>query len=373
MGRAKTGSHSIRVHLAELDLKILAEMQLDGRQPLSVLARKLGISRAYASKRLQRLLQHKTARIMAHTNPLALGYRCMGITGIRVSLGQAYTVAQSLHNLPEVKLVCIVTGSQDILIWSMFANPLDLMTFLSRDLGGISGIRSAETMTVVEWRACISYVSSHQWTSYVFSYPASASLLARVKPPQEEAFLNQEGDRVPDLGIDLLDLMILKEIEQNGRQPLKQMARNIGISRDTASARLQYLLDQKVTSIGAFVNPLAVGYAALAFTGAKVSLKDIDAVMDKLQALSNVIWIAKVTGRYDVIFGAGFPDMIYLSHFLTEAVGCIPGILSVETMVGLELTKNSFGYLASSHLQRIEQCQQAGYIYPAAEIGMGCQ
>jgi DNA-binding Lrp family transcriptional regulator len=358
MSRAKTGSHSIRVDLSDLDLKILAEMQLDGRQPVSVLARKLGISRVYASNRLKRLLHHKTARITAYTNPLALGYRCMGITGIQVSLGQAYTVAQSLRNIPEVTLVWIVTGSQDILIWSMFPNALDLMTFLSRDLGGISGIRSAETMMVVEWRACFSYVTSRQWMSYVFSYPASASLLAPVKPPQEKAFLNQEGDRVPDLSIDLLDLMILKEIEQNGRQPLKQMARKTGVSWDTASARLQYLLDQKVTRIGAYVDPLAVGYPALAFTGAKVSLKDIDAVMDKLQALSHVIWIAKVTGRYDVIFGAGLPDMISLSHFLTEAVGCIPGILSVETMVGLELTKQSFGYLASSHLQRIEQCQQ---------------
>ena len=59
----------------QLDLMILREMEIDGRQSVSDLSKKLGISRAYAGKKLKRLLDLRLTRIAAFTKPLALGYR----------------------------------------------------------------------------------------------------------------------------------------------------------------------------------------------------------------------------------------------------------------------------------------------------------
>jgi len=60
----------------ELDLQLLNELEADGRQPVSDLAKKLGTSRAYMSSRLQRILDQRIARIVAHTSlwPLAIAF-----------------------------------------------------------------------------------------------------------------------------------------------------------------------------------------------------------------------------------------------------------------------------------------------------------
>jgi hypothetical protein len=65
------------VAVDDLDLQLLNELEADGRQPVSDLAKKLGTSRAYMSSRLQRILDQRIARIVAHTSPLALGYNVL--------------------------------------------------------------------------------------------------------------------------------------------------------------------------------------------------------------------------------------------------------------------------------------------------------
>ncbi|MBM4463105.1 MAG: Lrp/AsnC family transcriptional regulator [Chloroflexi bacterium] len=343
--------------LDNLDLRILSEIGLDGRQSASDLARKLGISRTYASKKIQRLLDRKITRIAAFTHPLALGYHTLAVTGVQVSPGELNTVADSLCALPDVNMLIIAAGWQGIVIWTMFANPADLSRFLARELGNISGIKSTETMMVIEWRVSLSYLSSSQWRNMLFSYPPSSYLAPWDNQPEPKSILAQQGDRDSNLSIDQLDLMILKEIEHDGRQPVSDLAKKLGISRANASTRLQRLLDKQITWIVAFTSPLDLGYQTNALIGVRVSPKELDTVMDKVVTLPNVFGVAKVVGRYDVLIGANFPGPTDLSRFLVRELGTISGLLSMEITIGLELRKTSFEYLASSYLQRIAQHQ----------------
>lgn len=342
--------------LDSLDLMILREMELDGRQPISTLARKLGISRAYASKRLGRLLDQKSTRITAFTNLLALGYHAMAVTGIRVSPGQLHTVADRLRAIPNVFSVVIAAGWQDIIIWTMFADPTDLSGFLAKELGNISGITSTETMMVVEWRASLPSVFSNEGRKVLLSYPSSLHSGASDNQ-QEKAALAGRRDQDLSLSIDQLDLMILSELERDGRQSLSTLARKLHISRGGASARVHRLLDKQITRIVAFTNPANLGYPVFAMIGMRISPQEINTVVDKVETLPNVYWVAKVAGRHDTIVGAVFADLIDLSRFLDKELGIIPGVLSMETMIGLELRKLSSAYLATSYLQSIEKYQ----------------
>ena len=85
-----------KIRLDQLDLKILREMETDGRQPLSDLAKKLGTSRANTSRKLKRLLDLKVTRIVAFTNPLVLGYRTNAMIGIKVSPREIHETAEKL-------------------------------------------------------------------------------------------------------------------------------------------------------------------------------------------------------------------------------------------------------------------------------------
>ena len=343
------------VDLDSLDLKILEEMRSNGRLPASHFARELGISETYACKRLQRLLDRKITRITAFANPLALGYRVVALTGVQVSPSKLRTVGDRLRAIPNVKLVTIAAGWQDIIIWSMFGNASELSTFLARELGNIPGIQSAETMMVMKWRVCLSPPHSHNWRTLSFSDAPSSDLEPWRNRQELKAPLAQQRDQDSGLGIDRLDLMILQEIEQDGRQTVSHLAKKLSISWANASARLQRLLDKQVTRVVAYTSPLHLGYRTFGMIGIKVSPKNIDAVMDKVQALPNVWSVVQMVGRYDVIVETMFPGPIGLSDFLAGELGPIAGVLSMETMVALDYRKMSFGYLASSHLQRIEQ------------------
>ena len=328
-----------KVRLDQLDLAILREMETDGRQPLSDLAKKLGTSRANTSRKLKRLLDSKVTRIVAFTNPLVLGYRTNAMIGIKVSPREIHETAEKLTALHNVHLVIIAAGRHDILIWTMFQTPTDLSTFLGRDLGMIPSITSTETMIVLETR------------KQSFDFLASSNLVVNDGKFEERFSSEELAYQDAALAIDHLDLMILKELEIDARQSVSDLAKKLGTSRGNVSNKLQRLLNQQLTKIVAFTNPLTLGYNVFSLTGIKVSPNEIDAAAERLSRLPEIHTVAKVAGRYDIVVQSMFHTPIEQSAFLMKELSNIPGITSTETMIALELRKLSFMFLVSSHLE----------------------
>jgi len=342
--------------LDSLDLRMLRELRLDGRQPASHLADKLGISRTYACERLDRLLSARIARVGAFTNAVALGYRALAVTAIQVAQGESSGVADRLRALPNVIVVIIGVGWQDILIWSLFPDQSGLYDFMTRELAGVPGIESAETLVVIESFNASPYLYS-EWeslTPHSHSFPS----MSWDSRQATSADLLQQGNREGGLSVDKVDLLILREIEKDGRQPVAHVARRLGISRANASARLKRLLDEDIARITTFVSPRGQGNQIFALIGMKVSPREVNTVVERVKTLRNVGWVAKVVGRHNVLVGTTLLDPLDLLELLERQLGPTPGILSMETMVGLEIRKRSYAYLASAYLKRIEECQQ---------------
>jgi Lrp/AsnC family transcriptional regulator for asnA, asnC and gidA len=326
------------VELDDLDLKILREMEADGRQSISALAKTLGISRAYAGKRLQTLLDRRVTRIVTFTDPRVLGLRTMAIIGIQVSLADLHAAADRLRALPSVHLVMITAGPHNIIIEAMFTDPKDLAGLLTRDLGSIPGIKSTETTTVLEWR------------KMSFSYLASSGLVAGKTRKTEAPASDHLVAPVSDEGIDELDLRLLNELEADGRQPVSDLAKKLGTSRAYMSSRLQRILDQRIARVVAHTDPMALGYHIFAMIGIKALPSDTSAIADKLRYLPNINAVVIAAGRHDIIIWTMFPTPPDLSAFLDKELGGIPGIISAECTMLLELRKMSFPYLVRSHL-----------------------
>ena len=323
-------------NLDQLDLMILREMGLDGRRPISDLAKKLGISRVYAGRRLQRLLDQQSTRIVAFTNPLVLGYQTVAIIGIQVLPNEINKAANKLSELPNINLVITTAGRHDIVIWTMFHSPADLSEFLGRELGTVSGIISTEAMIVLEMR------------KLSFSFVTAYDLGDGGNHPQPETAPIQYFTPALKIDVDRIDLMILKEMESNARQSVSDLAKKLRMSRAHASGRLQRLLDQQLTRIVAFTNPLILGYNFFSLIGIKALPGEIDAAADKLSTFANVFMVAKTAGQHDVIVWAVFKTPLDLSTFIMNELAGISGITSTETIIALELRKMDFTHLASS-------------------------
>lgn len=154
--------------------------------------------------------------------------------------------------------------------------------------------------------------------------------------------------------LDGLDLMIIRELEADGRQTNTDLAKKIGTSKATARRKLRRLIDEKIIKVVAVAHPPALGYKTVATMGINVRPGEVDAVADTLAAYKNVHFVIISTGRYDIIAWVMFQDPEDLSNFLRRELGKISGLTSVETMVNLKIIKASFTYLADDD-QRYEE------------------
>lgn len=100
--------------LDEVSLKIIAQLQEDGRRSYSAIAESVGLSDAAVRLRLKRLVDSGVVQIVAVTDPLQLGFARQAMLGIRVHRN-APGVAASLSALEEVSYLVHTAGVHDLL------------------------------------------------------------------------------------------------------------------------------------------------------------------------------------------------------------------------------------------------------------------
>ncbi|MGQ9681257.1 MAG: response regulator [Anaerolineae bacterium] len=143
----------------ETDLRIVRQLQLDGRMSIVDVARALGMPEATVRKRLERLLAQKVVRVVGLPDMAAVGMPLAAIVSLTVELGQIEAAARAIAALPEVRWLAYTTGPYDLMLEAAFADNDQLLGFLSDKLAAIPGIRSVTTShilrnfkTVGDWR-----------------------------------------------------------------------------------------------------------------------------------------------------------------------------------------------------------------------------
>lgn len=100
--------------LDEVSLKIIAELQEDGRRSYSAIAESVGLSDAAVRQRIKRLTDSGVVQIVAVTDPLQLGFARQAMVGIRVHR-DASGVARELSRLKEVSYLVHTAGVHDLI------------------------------------------------------------------------------------------------------------------------------------------------------------------------------------------------------------------------------------------------------------------
>ena len=103
--------------LDEVNLRILAELQAEGRVGMAELGRRVGLSAPAVSERVQRL---ERARVItgyrAELEAAALGYPISAIVRIRPSPGQLQRIPEIARETPEVAECHRITGEDCYLL-----------------------------------------------------------------------------------------------------------------------------------------------------------------------------------------------------------------------------------------------------------------
>ena len=147
-------------HLDDADRAIIAQLQEDGRRGYGRIGAAVGLSEGAVRQRVARLVRSDAIRIVAVTDPEALGFRVRATVGLRVE-GSPQQVVEHLAGVGEVDYVVATAGRFDLLVEVQCADH-DRLYDLLNELKATPGVRDAETFM---------YLKLHKQT---YPWPPSA-------------------------------------------------------------------------------------------------------------------------------------------------------------------------------------------------------
>jgi DNA-binding Lrp family transcriptional regulator len=120
-------------NIDELDARLLREFAAAPRVGVLELSRRLGIARATAQARLDRLVERGVIATFAPTlDPMALGYLVTAFATLEIRQGRGQAVLAHLREIAEVLEVHTITGQGDMLCRVVARSNDDLQRVLDR-------------------------------------------------------------------------------------------------------------------------------------------------------------------------------------------------------------------------------------------------
>src|SRR3954451_12380770 len=132
------------VLLDDVSLRIIRELQQDGRRPYTTIAKTVGLSEAAVRQRVQRLIDAGVMQIVAVTDPLRVGLHRQAMIGVRVD-GDVRDVASKLASSNEIDYVVICSGAYDLLVELTARDDEHLLDVINSQIRAIPGVRSTDT------------------------------------------------------------------------------------------------------------------------------------------------------------------------------------------------------------------------------------
>jgi Lrp/AsnC family transcriptional regulator for asnA, asnC and gidA len=148
--------------------------------------------------------------------------------------------------------------------------------------------------------------------------------------------------------MDDLDRLILQTLQQDGRTPFRQIAREAGVSETTIRSRYRQLVAQGIVRTVGIVDPYALGFQAPALVGVSAEPGRIDAVARAIAALPEVSYLVMTLGSWDLVIEVFCRDLPHLSRLITEQIHSIPGVRSTETLMIARSYKLSYRWSPAS-------------------------
>ncbi len=136
---------NITEDLDEIDSRIIAILQQDGRASFAEMAGTLNVSAGMVRVRYNRLVEKGILRVVAITNPLRMGYQTMALIGIKADGKRLLEVADRIAELDEVIYLILVSGEYDIIAEVVCKDQNHLLQFLTERLYKIEGVRESES------------------------------------------------------------------------------------------------------------------------------------------------------------------------------------------------------------------------------------
>lgn len=299
--------------LAELDLELISQLQIDGRIPFAELARRVGVTEKTVRRRVAHLLDETFIQISAVTDPALLGFGALALALVTVDGSRDPSeLAEELAFLPEVDYVTVTTGPFALQAELMCTDARELHDVVSTKIRTTPGIRAVEILP---------YLRLH-YQQATFSGDRLGDGRTGVRPRP----------------LDDMDRAIISGLADNGRTSFRELAATLNVSETTIRLRYTKLVDSGAVRVMCIVNPLRLDYRFSCWVGLRLGhgAKATD-VAEALTLLRSVSYVAITAGRVDVLAEVVTSTGEDLLEVLDEQIRAMTGVRELETWLYVDL------------------------------------
>lgn len=141
-----------------------------------------------------------------------------------------------------------------------------------------------------------------------------------------------------ELIIDGIDKIILRQLMQDARKPILEIARKVGISGAAIHQRLRKLEKSGLLAGSKFIiDPKVLGYRTMAFIGVYLERAANNArAVRQLEDIPEVIECHYTTGNWSILIKILCKNNEDLMHLLNKKIQAIDGVSRTETFISLD-------------------------------------
>jgi DNA-binding Lrp family transcriptional regulator len=255
-------------------------------------------------------------RLISEVNP--------SIVWIRASPGQSERVAAELQNLPEAQSILLVTGEADIhtmLYPGSRERQRELLATTIPSTPGVIGVSSQLVLSAPR--------RGGDWT---LEGALDEQQLAAVKELGEPGNIGDEPEhRQPTR----LEHDVIRILFEDGRTSVQTIAERLGIARSTAQRAVRDVLASGHIKFRVDVEPQLLGLPLSALVAVHCAPRVVPQLLRSVSMHPATRIAVMTAGTASMMVHGSFRDEDALSRFLTEDLGAIPGVESLDVSIAL--------------------------------------
>lgn len=143
--------------------------------------------------------------------------------------------------------------------------------------------------------------------------------------------------------LDDISKRIVELLQEDGRRPYAEIAREVGLSEAAARQRVQRMTEAGIIQIVAVTDPMQLGFHRMSMIGIRVS-GDPREIAAELTKIPELAYVVVTLGTFDILVEAVCENDEHLIDLIATRIRTIPGITHSESMLYAGLYKDLYNW-----------------------------
>jgi DNA-binding Lrp family transcriptional regulator len=316
----------------ELDRRIIAALQLNGRAPWSAIARWAGASETTVQRRFTALHERGLVHVVGVVDLDRTDAGSSMLVRVQARPGQGWELAERLAEREEVRFLAVVTGTADLIVDFVARDNDELLRLLFTDPPGAELTAGTETVSVIR-----TFTSAPSWDTGLLPEEA----LTELRPAHTPAYERTDWG-LSRATLQELERAVAEELASDGRKPVTTIARTLGRSESSVSRALDRLTQRGSLQFRTLVEPALLGYGVEFMLWLSIHPGRLEAAGRRLAEHPGTKFLAAATGRFNLVGQMVLPGRADLFRYTDEVIGGLPGLAASDVTLHLATLKRAW-------------------------------